>query len=303
MTAQPPVPPAPDRTDPYDSAPEGLNLDRSNPGVLTPDGLNLDGLNLDWAGYLRQGEYRRALAAARIGEAENEVQAALEVLYDLQDAVRARRLSLAQRQAERLQGHLEAMTQPGVFRAILDPAAIGAGLEALLAADRERLTDPQLLEFRLERALAQGLTRAEAFNTLGVLHALQDREAQARQTFGEAIAHDPGHYRALTNLGNMALEGGDATGAERMYRQAIALNGDYAGAHHNLGVALRKLGRVGDSVRAIKAGQRLSVRQTRRDQDDELKADPRTQRTVQLLRIGMIVLVVLLVLLAAKGKF
>ena len=56
-------------------------------------------------------------------------------------------------------------------------------------------------------------------------------------------------------------------------------------------------------MRAIKAGQRLSVRQTRRDQDDELKADPRTQRTVQLLRIGMVVLVVVLVLLAAKGRF
>ena len=286
-----------------DSVPETLNSDRSNPDGLNLDGLNLDGLNLDWAGYLRQGEYRRALAAARIGEAEAEVQSALEVLYDLQDVLRARRLGVAQRQAGRLAEHLEAMTEPGVFRAVTDPAALEAALEALLAADRERLTDPGPLETRLRPALQQALTRAEALNTLGVLHALQDREAQARQLFGEAIAHDPGHYRALTNLGNMALEGGDAAGAETMYRQAIALNGDYAGAHHNLGVALRKQGRVGDSVRAIKAGQRLSVRQTRRDQDDELKADPRTQRTVQLLRMGMIVLVVVLVLLAVRGRF
>ena len=288
---------------PDDSVPEGLDSDGSGPGKPTPGGPNPDGLNLDWAGYLRQGEYRRALAAARIGEAEVEVQSALEVLYDLQDAVRARRLSVAQRQAGRLGEHLEAMTQPGVFRTVLDPAVLVAALEALLAADRERLTDPEQLETRLHLAMRDGLTRAEALNTLGVLHALQDREARARQLFGEAIAHDPGHYRALTNLGNMALEGGDAAGAETMYRQAIALNSDYAGAHHNLGVALRKQGRINDSVRAIKAGQRLSVRQTRRDQDDELKADPRTQRTVQLLRIGMIVLVVLLVLLAVRGRF
>ncbi|WP_407570255.1 tetratricopeptide repeat protein [Deinococcus altitudinis] len=291
---------------PASPTPEGQNQ--------SADGLNPDGLNLDWVGYLRAREYRRALAAARVGNADPEVQAALEDLFDLQEALRARRLNLASRLATRLPDHTEAMADPVPFRRALDPQGLlrsdGSGknmLEAavsvLVAAEAERLTDPSSLEARLAPALAEPLTRAEALNTLGVLHALQDREAQARQAFGEAFAHDPGHYRALTNLGNMALEGGDPAGAEQLYRQAIALNGDYAGAHHNLGVALRKLGRLNDSVRAIKAGQRLSVRQTKRDQDDELKSNPGTQRTVQLLRIGMIVLVVVLVLLAVRGRF
>ena len=291
------------------------------PASAPPEGQNQspEGLNLDWAGYLRAGEYRRALAAARVGNAEGEVQAALEDLFDLQEALRARRLGLASRLAARLPTHTEAMEDPAPFRRALDPdtfnaggllrsggtgeSTLEAGVAALLAAEAERLTDAPSLEARLAPALAEPLTRAEALNTLGVLHALQDREAQARQAFGEAFAHDPGHYRALTNLGNMALEGGDPGSAEKLYRQAIALNGDYAGAHHNLGVALRKLGRLNDSVRAIKAGQRLSVRQTRRDQDDELKSDPGTQRTVQLLRTLMIVVVVVLVLLAVRGRF
>lgn len=262
-----------------------------------------EGLNLDWAGYLEGREYRRALAAARLGQADPEVQAALEDLYDLQEALRARRLTVAQRLAGRLAGRVGEMEAPATFLAVFDPQALSAAVDALVAADRERLTDGASLEARVQPAIHEPLTRAEALNTLGVLHALQDREARARQLFGEAIAHDPGHYRALTNLGNMALESGDHSAAEQMYRQAIALNGDYAGAHHNLGVALRKLGRLNDSVRAIKAGQRLSVRQTKRDQDDELKASPGTQHTVQVLRVGMIVLVVLIVLLAVRGHF
>lgn len=273
-----------------------------NPGSPNPGDLNLDGLNLDWAGYLRAGEYRRALAAARVGHAEEALQAALEDVFDLQEALRARRLLLASKLSARLSARVAELQQPADFRAVIDPRRLESGVAALLAADQERLTDEVSLTSRLEPALHGALTRAEALNTLGVLHALQDREGQARQAFGEAFAHDPGHYRALTNLGNMALEGGDPASAEKLYRQAIALNGDYAGAHHNLGVALRKLGRLNDSVRAIKTGQRLSVRQTKRDQDDELKSSPGTQRTVQLIRIGLAVLVVLLVLLALKGR-
>gem|GEM_PF-741495 len=288
MTVQPPAP----------SQPEG-----QIPAEPTSGENGTEGLNLDWAAYLRAGEYRRALAAARVGHAEDALQAALEDLFDLQEALRARRLLLASKLSARLNTHVDELQQPAAFRAVIDPRHLETGVAALLAADQERLADEASLTARLQPALETPLTRAEALNTLGVLHALQDREGQARQAFGEAFAHDPGHYRALTNLGNMALEGGDPASAEQLYRQAIALNGDYAGAHHNLGVALRKLGRLNDSVRAIKAGQRLSVRQTKRDQDDELKSSPGTQRTVQLLRIGMVVLVVVLVLLALKGRF
>ncbi|GGJ72431.1 tetratricopeptide repeat protein [Deinococcus aquiradiocola] len=260
-------------------------------------------LNLDWAGYLRAGEYRRALAAARVGNADMPVQDALEVLFDLQEAVRARRLLVAQRLAERLPDLLNDMgaADARTLREHAPPDALHAALEALLGADRERLSDDAALRERLQPALTQPLTRAEALNTLGVLHALQDREGQARQSFGEAIAHDPGHYRALTNLGNMALEGGDAAGAETLYRQSIALNADYSGAQHNLGVALRRQGRLAESVKAIKKGQRLAVRQSQREQQDELKGDPRTRKAVQTARIVMLVLVVIVVLFIVRG--
>lgn len=262
------------------------------------------GLNLDWAGYLRGREVRRALAAARLGDAPAGVREGLETLLDLQDALRARRLPLARRALGRYRESLEELEPEGAFplRASADPTRLEAALGALEAADRDRVVEPEALEARLTPALGEAFTRAEALNTLGVLHALQERPQQASSAFAGALEADAGHYRALTNLGNMALEGGDPAEAERLYRQAIGLNADYAGAQHNLGVALRRQGRLGESVRYVRSGQRLSVRQIRRDQDDSLRANPANVRAVQLVRAAVLVLVVLAVLLLLRGR-
>ncbi|WP_425147909.1 tetratricopeptide repeat protein [Deinococcus sp.] len=262
---------------------------------------HLEGLNLDWERFLRRGEYRRALAAARLGEADPQVAAAIEELLELQEAVRARRLLVARRSLERYRETLGQMPHAGVFREVAAAERLDAALAALEAADRQRLSDAASLSACLVPALDETLTRAEALNALGVLNALQDQEAEADTLFAQAVQHDPGHYRALTNLGNMALERGDPGVAEGLYRQAMALNGDYAGAHHNLGVALRRQKRLSESVKYIKAGQRLSVRQSKRDQDDELRASPRTLKTVQTVRTALIVLAVLAVVLLVRG--
>ncbi|ULH15556.1 hypothetical protein MF271_16850 [Deinococcus sp. KNUC1210] len=262
---------------------------------------HLEGLNLDWEQFLRAGEYRRALAAARLGDAGQEVAGTLEDLLELQEAVRARRLLVARRQFERYQESLASVPHPEAFRANIHAERLDAALGALESADRQRLTDATSLTECLAPALDEPLTRAEALNALGVLNALQDQEAEADTLFAQAVQHDPGHYRALTNLGNMALERGDLGVAEKLYRQAMALNGEYAGAHHNLGVALRRQKRLQESVKYIKAGQRLSVRQTKRDQDDELRASPRTLKTVQTVRTVLIVLAVVAVLLLVRG--
>ena len=89
---------------------------------------------------------------------------------------------------------------------------------------------------------------------MGVLHAIHEENEQARQVFGQAAEADPGHYRAISNIGNLELQAGNLQEAEAAQRRAIALNPDFAGAHHNLGVALRKQGRVNDSVKAIRTG-------------------------------------------------
>ncbi len=118
------------------------------------------------------------------------------------------------------------------------------------------------------------LTRAEALNVLGVLHAVHEETAEARATFERAVTADPGHYRAISNIGNLELQAGNFKEAEAAQRRAIALSPDFAGAHHNLGVALRRQGRLNDSVKSIRKGQRLALRRMR----EELAAPEPGQR-------------------------
>ncbi|MFC4452404.1 tetratricopeptide repeat protein [Deinococcus sonorensis] len=260
-------------------------------------------LNLDWGQYLRQREYRRALAAARLGHAPAPVQTALDELYTLQEALRARRLAAAHRALSGYRTAVEGLEPADrtPFAATVPLAPLEAGWQALDATDRQQISDPAVLETQLQPALEEAFTRAEAMNALGVLHALLDHNEQAEAWFMQALAHDPGHYRALTNRGNLALEQGNAVEAERLYREAILLNAEYAGAHHNLGVALRRQNRMHESVRAIRAGQRLSMRHHRQRDDDELRSNPGTQRTVQLVRLALVVLAVLVLLWVVRG--
>ncbi|MDL2345974.1 tetratricopeptide repeat protein, partial [Deinococcus sp. MIMF12] len=117
----------------------------------------------------------------------------------------------------------------------------------------------------LAPALAHPLTRPEALNALGVLHALREEGQEAREQFGAALTHDPGHYRAGTNLGNLDLEEGRLAEAEARYREVIRVQPDYDGAHHNLGVALRRQGRLAESVASIRRAQRLGLKGSQRE--------------------------------------
>lgn len=83
---------------------------------------------------------------------------------------------------------------------------------------------------------------------------------EARTSFTRALEVDPQHFRALTNLGNVALEQGEVDEAIDLYERALKLNDQFANAHHNLGVAYRRKGHVGKSVRSLRRAQRVSQR-------------------------------------------
>ncbi len=62
------------------------------------------------------------------------------------------------------------------------------------------------------------------------------------------------------NIGNVALEDGRIDDALARFDAAIALDPDYPEAHHNRGVALRRLGRRRDAVRALRRATVLELR-------------------------------------------
>lgn len=83
---------------------------------------------------------------------------------------------------------------------------------------------------------------------LGQAHHQLGELKPAAEHYRAALATNPGHYVALNLLGVVALQSNDlATGLD-LIRQAIALQPNYAGAHLNLGNALRLLKRPADAL-------------------------------------------------------
>lgn len=117
-------------------------------------------------------------------------------------------------------------------------AAFGAALEAA-ADDRGRAVA------RNKRAL--------------VLLARGDRAAAAEE-INAALALDPACVAALVNAGNLELEDGRIDAAVARFEAAIALDPDYPEAHHNFGVALRRLGRRREAVRELRRATVLELR-------------------------------------------
>lgn len=86
------------------------------------------------------------------------------------------------------------------------------------------------------------------FSRGAVLEAL-DTEA-AQDAYEQALAADPAHTGAATNLGRLLHEDGRLDQAECVYRACLAACGGDALLHYNLGVLLEDTGRTDEAVHA-----------------------------------------------------
>jgi tetratricopeptide (TPR) repeat protein len=109
------------------------------------------------------------------------------------------------------------------------------------------------------------LLLAEAETLRGTALIYHNDTAGAGLAFERAIQLDPNHYRAITNLGNLALEANNLDEAILKYEHALKLNENFANAHHNLAVAYRKKGMVSKSVSELKKAQRVSQQKLREE--------------------------------------
>lgn len=81
-----------------------------------------------------------------------------------------------------------------------------------------------------------------------VLEALDAEAAQG--AYEQALAADPAHSGAATNLGRLLHVCGRLDAAERVYRAALAACGSDALLHYNLGVLLEDTGRIDEAAQA-----------------------------------------------------
>jgi tetratricopeptide (TPR) repeat protein len=97
-------------------------------------------------------------------------------------------------------------------------------------------------------------------NKLGVVRMALGRRDEAFGDFCLALALDERCAPALVNLGNLLLEDGHALDAIDYYEAAIRADEAYPAAYRHLGIALRRLGRRAEAVRALRAADRYAGR-------------------------------------------
>ena len=229
---------------------------RATPTTPQADAQTGDATPGDWRAYLAAGDAAAALRRYKDeGAPDEEVLEALRALSEVRFFARAKAWAKARRALTRV----EAPSEP--VAGIVDWEEVRRDVEGLETTNK-------LLNRRDAEAVLRGvqevstpLLRAEAETQRGTAHVLMGDLERAKRSFEEALSRDPKHHRALTNLGNVALEENRVDDAIAAYEAALRLDEDFANAHHNLGVAYRRKGQIDRSVRSIRRAQKAQRRQ------------------------------------------
>ncbi|GAB5603152.1 tetratricopeptide repeat protein [Thermus sp. FJN-A] len=151
-----------------------------------------------------------------------------------------------------------------------------AGLAQLEEAP-ERLEDP--------------LFAAEKEVVLGVKAVGEGRRGEAEARFRQALALDPEHHRALSNLANLHQERGELEAALDLYQEALRLAPEDPVVHENLAALYKKKGDLDKMVAHMKRATRLKMR-------PPSSLDPLTGQARRPFRVPLWVWVFLLTLIA-----
>ena len=112
-------------------------------------------------------------------------------------------------------------------------------------------------------AIAAGDRPALAMSKRGVCRVRTGDRTGAAHDFAGALERDPKCVPALVNLGNLALEANMLEEAQRRYEAALKIDDRSATAHHNLGIVLRRVGNIAESVRELRLAATLEAQPRR----------------------------------------
>lgn len=163
--------------------------------------------------------------------------------------------------------------------------------EGFPEGERERLLRGLDLLGKDPEALEDPLFAAEREVVLGVKAVREGRREEAEERFHKALALDPLHHRALTNLGTLYLERGELEAALDLYQKALKLCPDDPLLHENLAALYKKKGDLDKMVAHMKRATRLKMAPSG-------PLDPLTGERKRPFRFPLWVLFLLLALLA-----
>ena len=116
------------------------------------------------------------------------------------------------------------------------PEAAAAAYERAMTAMRAE--NWLQAELELEQLTKEFPAYPGPFVNLALVYLKDKRQDDARAALDHALAIDPGHAAANTQLGILLREQGKFHEAEAAYRKALATDPNHALAHYNLGVLL-----------------------------------------------------------------
>jgi tetratricopeptide (TPR) repeat protein len=211
-----------------------------------------------WQQALERGNASEALQLhLDNAEANDSVKTSLENLVAMQDLLREKNPAKARGSLKSNDQTLEWLRQ--LFQEL--DAELPILEQAIKTLDKHDVD--KTLE--LLAGIKQPLLQAEVETLRGTAMIYYNKTVEAKEAFEKAISLDPKHYRAITNLGNLALESNNLDEAISKYEGALKLNENFANAHHNLAVAYRKKGMVSKSVSELKKAQRVSQQKLREE--------------------------------------
>ena len=138
------------------------------------------------------------------------------------------------RKRERRADRAVAAAPEGVVEAIPE-AATAANGRAMTAMRAQNWLQAEL---ELEQLTKEHSAYPGPFVNLALVYLKDGRRDDARAALDHALAIDPGHAAANTQLGILLREQGKFHDAEQAYRRALATDPQHALAHYNLGVLL-----------------------------------------------------------------
>ena len=227
-----------------------------------------------WRDILQSGNASKAYQTYLLTEdTDEDTRNTLSILADVQTLLREKSWDQALRKLDR---HDATNLMPNWSDLKAQVMILEKSAKALDHRDSEEALE-----------LLQGVTvvylLAEAECQRGTAHIFLNEVDKAKACFTRALEIDPKHCRALTNVGNLALEEDRVDDAIEAYEEALKYNDDFANAYHNLGVAYRRKGQYGKSIQHLKKAQSALSRKQREDSRQALGDLTRT-RGVKVVR-------------------
>jgi tetratricopeptide (TPR) repeat protein len=244
-----------------------------------------------WQELLSQGRAEEALTFYRSNDNSDALTlSALELFADIQNLLREKNPAKA---SKRL-GHVD--TAPNWAEPLISEVQTQLGTLEAATKHLDKHEPDKTLE--LLHSVTSPLLLAEKETLRGTALIYHNDTTNAKLAFEHALVVDPQHYRAITNLGNLALESDNVDTAITYYERALKLKEDFANAHHNLAVAYRKKGLVGKSVGELKKAQRVSQQKLR----DEARQMFRGSQNTKYLRWFVYAAIAVTLLLVFRSR-